>query len=424
MFPKNCILSNSLNITIAMMDTIRECCLVVLDEIEQGIVEVRSSLCGGVDIEVVAAKADRLVQWALAISSHVDEGESLLHSVIAIRESVLDSLMEVERGRGRPTIPILRSQLQFYIEHNFTIRQISKMFGCSRRTVERRMQHYGIPRIRERYSCISDTDLKERVTSIVYNNPNLGEQLIDGILHSSGLIVQRQRVRDIMWSVDPEGVQMRLRHSLHRREYHVAAPNSLWHVDGYHRLIRWKIVIHGCVGGYSRLITYLRASTSNKAETALQAFEMGVTQYGLPSRVRTDRGGENVGIGEYMLQQRGTGRGSIIMGQSVHNQRIERLWRDLFSGCISFFYHLFYQMEDRGILDPEVDVDLFCLHTIFLPEIQSHLDSFCSGWSHHHLRTEHNKAPLQMWIEGMTTLAEDDPNHAVIEGLSSNEVYK
>ena len=118
-----------------------------------------------------------------------------------------------------------------------------------------------------------------------------------------------------MWSVDPEGVQMRLRRSLHRREYHVAAPNSLWHVDGYHRLIRWKIVIHGCVDGYSRLITYLRASTNNKAETALQAFEMGVTQYGLPSRVRTDRGGENVGIGEYMLHQRGSGRGSIIMGQ-------------------------------------------------------------------------------------------------------------
>ena len=395
----------------------------VLNEIEQEIMEIISSFCGGVDLEAVVAKADRLVQWALLISSHLEQGEDLLHSIIGIRESVLDSLTEVERGRGRPTIPILRSHLQFYIEHNFTIKQISQMFRCSRRTVERRMQHYGIPRMRERYSCISDSDLKERVTSIAQNNPNLGERSIDGILRSTGLIIQRQRLRDIMWSVDPEGVQLRLRRTLHRREYHVAAPNSLWHVDGYHKLIRWKIVIHGGIDGFSRLITYIRASANNRAETALQAFQMGVTQYGLPSRVRTDRGGENVGIGEYMLHCRGTGRGSIIMGRSVHNQRIERLWRDLFSGCISFFYQLFYQMEDRGILNPEVDEDLFCLHTVFIPEIQSHLDSFHSGWSHHHLRTEHNRTPLQIWIEGMTTLAGDYPNHSILEGLSNNEVY-
>ena len=33
------------------------------------------------------------------------------------------------------------------------------------------------------------------------------------------------------------------------------------------------------------------------------------------SRVRTDRGGENVLIGEYMLQTRGIGRNSIIMAR-------------------------------------------------------------------------------------------------------------
>ena len=38
--PKDCILSNSLIITIAMENIIGECCLIVLDEIEQKIVEV------------------------------------------------------------------------------------------------------------------------------------------------------------------------------------------------------------------------------------------------------------------------------------------------------------------------------------------------------------------------------------------------
>ena len=115
-------------------------------------------------------------------------------------------------------------------------------------------------------------------------------------------------------------------------------------------------------------MTYLNSSTNNKAETALQAFEMGRTQYELPLRVLIDRGRENVGIGEYMLHQKGTGRGGKIIGQSVHNQCIQRLWRDLLFGCINHFYWIVYQMEGRGILHPEVDVYIFGLHTIFLPE--------------------------------------------------------
>lgn len=165
---------------------------------------------------------------------------------------------------------------------------------------------------------------------LVQNNPNLGEKSIDGLLFSDGIFIQRQRLRDILWSVDPEGVQSRLRRALHRREYHVAGANHLWHVDGYHKLIRWKIVIHGGIDGYSRLIPFLRASTNNTAETALEAFLLGVNQYGLPSRVRTDRGGENVRIAEYMLHCRGTGRGSIIMGRSVHNQSGEALEGSVF----------------------------------------------------------------------------------------------
>ena len=108
--------------------------------------------------------------------------------------------MEVETGRGGP-IPILRSHLEFCIEHNFTIKQISRMFGCCRRTVEQRIQHYGIPRMRKRYSSISDSDLKKRITSITQNNPNLDERFIDGILCSDGLIIQQQCLKDIIWSV-------------------------------------------------------------------------------------------------------------------------------------------------------------------------------------------------------------------------------
>ena len=53
------------------------------------------------------------------------------------------------------------------------------------------------------------------------------------------------------------------------------------------------------------------------------------------------------------------------MGRSVHNQRIERFWRDLFGGCTCLYYNLLYYIENTGVLDPCNTSDIFCLHYIF-----------------------------------------------------------
>jgi hypothetical protein len=57
------------------------------------------------------------------------------------------------------------------------------------------------------------------------------------------------------------------------------------------------------------------ASDNNRAEIVLQVFLQSV-EFGLPSRVRTDKGGENVDVAAYMLSrlQRGPSRGSMITG--------------------------------------------------------------------------------------------------------------
>ena len=106
-------------------------------------------------------------------------------------------------------------------------------------------------------------------------------------------------------------------------------PNSLWHLHGHHSLIRWKFVIHGCCDGK---IMYLKCSTNNLAETVRNLFLTAVDQnYGLwPSRICVDYGVENVLVCDEMVVRQGEGQGSYIAGSSTSNQRIERLWRDVF----------------------------------------------------------------------------------------------
>ena len=47
-------------------------------------------------------------------------------------------------------------------------------------------------------------------------------------------------------------------------------------------------------------------------------------------------------VGRFMFESCELNRGSIIAGSSVYNQRIERLWRDLFQAVIQFYYRSFY----------------------------------------------------------------------------------
>ena len=89
----------------------------------------------------------------------------------------------------------------------------------------------------------------------------------------------------------------------------------------------------------------------------------------------------------------------MITGNSVHNARIERLWRDLRRIVVRPFANLFYYMEDCSLLDTTVDTQLFALHYVYLPRINLSLREFILQYNHHPLRTVHNQSPFQYFMK-------------------------
>jgi len=224
------------------------------------------------------------------------------------------------------------------------------MVLVSRWTIQRRVKEYGLENVLG-YSTLSNDELDSLI--LEYRKKHgiaCGRSMVIGYLKSLKIRIQQHRITESLRRIDPEGSNMRWSLIIKRRKYMVPAPNSLWHIDGHHSLINWGFVVNGAIDGFSRLIVYLCCSTNNKAETVNSFFSQSIQSFGIPSRIRTDKGGENVLIWERMKELRGEGRGSFLAGSSIHNQRIERLWRDVWNYVCSEFYYTFQAMGDEGMV--------------------------------------------------------------------------
>ena len=162
---------------------------------------------------------------------------------------------------------------------------------------------------------------------------------------------------------------------------------------------------------------FIRALDNNRADTLCNVFSEAVAEFGIPLRLRTDMGMENCKIAGFMQRERGIG--SMITGNSVHNQRIERMWRDVYDGVLAFYAELFSFLEDKGKLDIMNPLHIYALHYVYMPKINKKLQTWSAAWNTHRQRTV-GTSPVKLWTAGMVNNPVQKPDNLENDSEDSN----
>ena len=177
------------------------------------------------------------------LSQHMDESDPCQFGV---QLSIVTAA-----GPGRPQYDISQEQLEHLLQLNFGCPTIATMLGVSLRTVHRRMDEYSLT-VHSCYTDIDDARLDHTIQELKHQFPKSRYRMMDGLLHQRGICVQQLRVREAMHHTDPNGTIVRHADLIQWRKYHVPGPQSLWHIDGNHKLSMFM-----CIARITDWIIYL-----------------------------------------------------------------------------------------------------------------------------------------------------------------------
>ena len=240
---------------------------------------------------------------------------------------------------------------------------------------------------------VEDTELANRIGEIYEKTPQYGYRRIHAQLGREGKVVNRKKVYRLMKELGIQAIypkpQTTIRGALGLVHPYllgglaIERPHQAWQVDiTYLKLPGGFVYLVALIDVYSRVVVGWRLSNSLCKESALEALEDGIWQYGAPEIVNSDQGVQFTSEewGKLCLVH----HIKISMshkGGSTDNAYVERFWRTL-------KYEGFY------LTFPET-----------MPELKRHLQEFIRWYNEERLHSALTyQTPLEV-LKAAETLA-------------------
>ena len=169
--------------------------------------------------------------------------------------SILSRSLERFGCVGRPRLSVNIDAAEFLRNCGYTWDQVANAMQVSRTTLWRRLREAGNEMTK--YTDLSDDELDTIISQLQRENPNCGQQMMCGYLRGRGIHIQRQRLRSSIIRTDPVRRLARWNQVITWRTYSVTRSNSLWHIDGHHSLIRWRLLFMGVLMVFQELLCIL-----------------------------------------------------------------------------------------------------------------------------------------------------------------------
>lgn len=154
------------------------------------------------------------------------------------------NIKEKKNKAGNSRYLIDKEHLEFLIGIGHNVSEIAKkgLLGgvMHRNTLTNFMRKNNIKSVKDRYTSLQDSEIKNIIREITRLFPNSGIREVDSMLKTRNppVIVQRDKVQRLMSEINPVATTRRWAQVIPRRTYSVPTPNSLWHIDTHHSLIR------------------------------------------------------------------------------------------------------------------------------------------------------------------------------------------